>query len=185
MMRPAEERDAPALARIYNQAMKPGIYAVPVNKPVTAEDRVAWLKRFQAPFGAWVYETPSGDVQGWCSLIPFAVRPSYPGIAEISAYVDETHRASGIGGLLLACLVSEARKRGLRSLVSLAFEKNVVSISGCLQAGFRPMALLPGVATFGDHFENVAWIQKDLLEEDPPALRHLLEKVPSSRGGAR
>jgi phosphinothricin acetyltransferase len=181
MIRQAEERDADALARIYNQAMKPGIYATAFVRPVDRADRVAWLARHKDPFGAWVYRSKSGEVLGWCSLGPFAPRPSYPRIAEVSAYVEEEHRSGAIGGRLLACLVVMARRRGFRSLVSLAFEKNVTSISGCLLAGFRPMALLQGVATFESGtartYENVAWIQKDLSAEDPPMLARLIDTL--------
>jgi L-amino acid N-acyltransferase len=181
MIRPAEERDADALARIYNQAMKPGIYATAFVRPVDRADRLAWLARHRPPFGAWVYQSKAGEVLGWCSLGPFAPRPSYPRIAEISAYVEESHRAGALGGRLLACLVVEGRRRGFRTLVSLAFEKNVTSISGCLLGGFRPMALLQGVATFqadgGRAYEDVAWIQKDLSEEDPPMLTWLIQTL--------
>lgn len=177
MIRPATEQDADALALIYNQGMKPGIYATAFVKPVSRQDRVEWLRRMSDPFGAWVYTSSSGDVLGWCSLGPFAPRPTYPGIAEISAYVEETHRSRNIGGQLLACLVIEARRRGLRSLVSIAFEKNVISISGCLQAGFKPMGTIYGVATFGKVYENVSWIQKVLSEPDPPVLRRIIDAL--------
>jgi len=183
MIRPAREEDAGALARIYNQAMRPGIYATAFVRPVTSEDRVEWLRRLREPFGAWVYASGSGEVLGWCSLGSFAPRPSYPRIAEVSAYVEEGHRSGSIGGRLLACLVVEARRRGFRSLVSIAFEKNVISLSGCLEAGFRPMATLYGVATFGEVYENVSWIQKDLSAPDPPVLRRLIESL--SKEGRR
>jgi phosphinothricin acetyltransferase len=174
MIRQATEQDANALARIYNQAMQPGLYATAFVKPVTRQDRIQWLGRMRYPFGAWVYTSRAGDVLAWCSLGPFAPRPYYPGIAEVSAYVEETRRSGIIGGKLLACLVTEGRRRGLRSLVSIAFEKNVMSISGCLEAGFRPMATLYAVATFGNVYENVSWIQKDLSCPDPPVLRRLI-----------
>jgi L-amino acid N-acyltransferase YncA len=84
-------------------------------------------------------------------------------------------RGGVIGGKLLARLVTEARRLGYRSLVSLAYEKNIISISGCLLVGFRPMATLYEVATTRTGFENVSWIQKDLAAEDPPILRRLIE----------
>ena len=175
MIRKAEERDADDLARIYNHAMKPGIYATADVTPVTRENRIDWLHRRQEPFGAWVSQTAAGDVVGWCSLSPFAVRPNYPGIAEISAYVDEAHRSRQVGRELLIHLISAARQAGFRSLVSLVYEKNVVSIAGCLLFGFRPMVTLRKVATLGGARENVLWIQKDLLAADPPIYHRLKE----------
>jgi phosphinothricin acetyltransferase len=157
--------------------MTPGIYATAIVSPVSREDRLEWLRRVRYPYGAWVYVGHTGDVQGWCSLGPFGPRPQYSSVAEIQAYVGERHRSGGIGGQLLACLVVEARQRGFRSLVSIAYEKNVVSISGCLQAGFRPMATLYQVATFCGGYENVSWIQKDLAAPDPPVLRRIVESL--------
>jgi L-amino acid N-acyltransferase YncA len=178
MIRPAMEEDAGALARIYNQAMKPGIYATAFVTPVTAEDRVEWLRRLREPFGAWVYVSQSGEVLGWCSLNSFGPRPACTRVAEVSAYVEESRRSGSIGGRLLACMVVEARRRGFSSLVSIAFEKNVISISGCLEAGFLPMVTLYEMADFRDGYENVSWIQKDLSAPDPPVLRRLIETLP-------
>jgi L-amino acid N-acyltransferase YncA len=182
MIRPAAEHDAPALARIYNQAMKPGIYATAFVNPVDSEDRVNWFRRLRQPFGAWVYESSGGDVIGWCSLGAFGPRPAYRNIAEVSAYVDENYRGGSVGGKLLACLVTQARSRGFRSLVSIAFEKNVVSISGCLEAGFLPMAALDRVATCASGYESVLWIQKDLSADDPPLLRRMITCLSIEQG---
>lgn len=183
MIRKAEERDAEDLARIYNHAMRPGIYATADVKPVTRENRIDWLRRRQEPYGAWVSETTAGDVVGWCSLSPFAVRPSYPKIAEISAYVDEAHRSRHVGRELLIHLVGAARQTGFRTLVSLVYEKNVVSIAGCLLYGFRPVATLHHAAILGDVRENVLWIAKNLLIDDPPIYGRL--KQPSHSDVAR
>lgn len=185
MIRPAVEDDAGALARIYNQAMKPGIFATAFVIPVTPEDRVEWLRRLREPFGAWVFVSKSGEVLGWCSLNPFGPRPSYSRVAEVSAYVEEGHRSGSIGGRLLACMVVEARRRGFNSLVSIAFEKNVISISGCLEAGFLPMGTLYEMADFREGYENVSWIQKVLSAPDPPVLRRLIETLAMERNNDR
>lgn len=177
MIRPATEEDAAALARIYNQAMRPGIYATAMVTPLTAEERLDWLRRQREPFGVWVYVSKSGEVVGWCSLNPFGPRPAYVRVAEVSAYVEESRRSGSIGGRLLACMVVEARRRGFTSLASIAFEKNVISIAGCLEAGFLPMVTLYEIADFRDGYENVSWIQKVLSAPDPPVLRRLIESL--------
>lgn len=101
------------------------------------------------------------------------MRPSYPGIAELSAYVDETHRSGRVDGELLVHLVNEAGRCSFRSAVSLVFEKNITSIAGCMLYGFRPMATLRGLAQFGGVSENVVWFQKNLLADDPQAYRKI------------
>jgi L-amino acid N-acyltransferase YncA len=166
-IRPAEPRDAADLARIYNQAMKPGVHATCDVTPVTRENRIEWLTHHGDRYPVWVYEHKNGGVVGWSSLSPFSVRSDYSSIAEISVYVDESRRSLHIGGKLLIHLVSEARALGFRSLVSLAFEKNVISNAGCVVYGFKPAAVLYEVAELGGTWENVLWLQKDLLEDDP------------------
>lgn len=167
MIRRAEERDADDLARIYNQAMKPNIYATCDAAPESRESRIKWLAHHRDPYLAWVYESEVGDVVGWCSLSPFSVRGSYPGIAETSTYVDEAYRFRRIGGELLRHLINEGRKLGFRSIVSLVFEKNIASISTRLRHGFRPNAVLYEVAYLQEAWENVVWLQKDLIANDP------------------
>jgi phosphinothricin acetyltransferase len=166
-IRPAELRDAADLARIYNQAMKPGVHATCDVVPVSPENRIDWLTHHGNRYPVWVYEHKSGRVVGWSSLSPFSVRSGYSSMAEISVYVDETHRSLQIGGRLLSHLVSAARRLGFRSLVSLAFEKNVTSNAGCVIYGFKPAAVLYEVAKLGGTWENVLWLQKDLSADDP------------------
>lgn len=163
MIRKAEERDADDLARIYNQAVKPGSFATSDLEPVSRANRLQWLSRHQPPFGAWVYESADNRVVGWCSLNQFSVRPYYPAIAEISVYVDENYRFRILGPRLLQHLIDEARKARFRSLVTVTFEKNVSSIAGCVALGdFKPMAMLYEVALMGSGWENVVWLQRDL-----------------------
>ena len=166
MIRYAEQRDAPDLARIYNDAMKPDIYATCDVTPVGPENRLAWLAHHHHPYPAWVYETESGQVIGWCSLSPFSVRPGFPGVAETSVYVDEASRYRRIGTELLRHLIAEGRTLGFRSLVSLVFEKNIASVSTRLRYGFRPHVVMYEVAQMREAWENVLWLQKDLVVED-------------------
>jgi phosphinothricin acetyltransferase len=167
MIRRAEERDADDLARIYNQAMKPGIYATCDVEPVSRENRLDWLSHHVDPYPAWVYESETGQVFGWCSLSPFSVRSDLPGIGETSTYVDETCRFRGVGREMLAHLIAEGRRLGHHALVSLVFEKNIASISTRLRYGFVPTAVLYQVALMRGGWENVVWLQKDLSVEDP------------------
>jgi hypothetical protein len=82
-----------------------------------------------------------------------------------------------VGRELLTHLVDAACRAGFRTLVSLVYEKNVVSIAGCLLYGFRPMATLHKVAILGSVRENVIWIQRKPLVDDPLAYRRLMERL--------
>lgn len=184
MLRNAEHRDADALARIYNQAMKPGANVTPRLVEVSREDRIAWLDSLKPPCGAWVYEREPGQIVGWCALVPFAVRPRLPRIAELSVYVDERFRSGMVGAKLLAYVVNEARRLGFRSLISIASDKNVQSLSGCMAYGFRQMATLYEVGRVGGQLANATWLQKNLLEDDPPQYRKLRDSLLRSSGAS-
>jgi L-amino acid N-acyltransferase YncA len=157
--------------------MRPGANVTPRLTHVSREDRLAWLQALEPPCGAWVYERTPGEVVGWCALVPFAVRPRFPCIAELSVYVDERFRRGMVGSRLLAYVVDEARRRGFRSLVSIASDKNTESLSGCLAYGFRSTATLREVGFVAGHLANAAWLQKDLTEDDPPQYRKLRDSI--------
>jgi phosphinothricin acetyltransferase len=174
--RKAEARDAEAIARIYNEAMPAGVYVTPEVAQVDAENRRRWMAEVSEPFGAWVIESTPGEVVGWTSLRPFAVRPTYTRIAEISAYVTLSKRGL-IGARLLACAVHVARRRGFRSIVSITSDKNLRSVSGCVAYGFKPTAVLYEVGRLGGNLENALWLQKNLLVDDPAPYRKVRDSI--------
>jgi L-amino acid N-acyltransferase YncA len=162
VIRRARESDAGAIATIYNQAMDVGIFATCDVVHVTPESRIAWLAGHADPYPAFVLESDGGQVLGWSSLSRFSVREGYPSIAEVSVYVRETHRSGTVGAALFVKLLTEAKRLGFRSLVSLTFERNRPSLRGLEAAGFRRVGVLSEVAWLRDRWESVVWLQKDL-----------------------
>jgi L-amino acid N-acyltransferase YncA len=163
MFRRAGPSDADAIANIYNQAMKAGVFATPQITPVTREDRLAWLSEHHDPFPAFVYESGDGKVIAWCSLSRFSARPEYTGIAEISRYVDERFREHGLGKLMLAHLIDAAKTLALRALVSRAIDRNVGSIKSSTHFGFRQVALLHECSRVRGEWFNEVWLWKTLV----------------------
>ncbi len=162
MIRRAQKADAHAIAAIYNQSMQVGIFATCDVVHVTAESRIAWLDKHVDPYPAFVFEDSDGRVLGWSALNRFSIRPTYPSIAEVSVYVDETHRGRTVGAALFVELLAAAKRLGFRSLVSLTFEKNRPSLRGLEAAGFRRVGVLAEVAWLRDRWESVVWLQKEL-----------------------
>ncbi|MGY8669194.1 N-acetyltransferase family protein [Bradyrhizobium sp. UFLA05-109] len=158
MFRRATYADAHDMVKIYNQALKPGIFAVSQVISDTYEERVAWLSEHQDPYPSFVYEIENGAVIGWCSLSRFSVRPEYTDVAETSRYIDENHRGKGLGRLMLAHLIETATDLGLRLLVSRAYERNIRTIKSADPFGFRRVAVLHEVARIHDEWHNdVFW----------------------------
>lgn len=162
MIRRATRADASEMSRIYNQATRPGVFAINIASPDTYEDRLAWLGEHQDPYPAFVYTTKTGRVIGWCSLSRFAVRPEYTEVAETSRYIDEDHRGKGIGQLMFAHLIETATRLGFRLLVSRAYEKNARTIRTTIPFGFKPVAVLHEMTRMHDEWQNEVFLWKKL-----------------------
>lgn len=76
-------------------------------------------------------------VLGWAALSPVSDRCVYGGVAEVSVYVDPGAAGRGIGGRLLAALVTESEHAGIWTLQAGIFPENVASIRLHERQGFR------------------------------------------------
>lgn len=162
MFRRATYADAKDMAKIYNQVMKPGIFATSQVVPDTYNERIAWLMEHQDPYPAFVYESENETVIGWCALSRFSLRPEYTDVAETSRFIDESHRANGLGRLMLAHLIETATNLGLRLLVSRAYERNIRTIKSADPFGFQRVAVLHEIARMHGEWHNDALYWKKL-----------------------
>ncbi|MEI9401963.1 N-acetyltransferase family protein [Mesorhizobium argentiipisi] len=160
MFRRATYTDANGMAKIYNQAMKPGIFAISQIAPDTHNERVAWLKEHQDSYPAFVYEIDRTMI-GWCSLSRFSVRAEYMDIAETSRYIDESHRGKGIGKLMHAKLIEVATILGFRILVSRVGERNAMSLRSS-EHFFRRVVVLHEAVRIHNEWHNDVWLWKKL-----------------------
>src|SRR5436190_13214890 len=76
-------------------------------------------------------------VAGWAALSPVSQRCVYGGVAEVSVYVSQTHRHSGLGRQLLSALISESEQNGIWTLQAGMFPENVGSLTLHRRSGFR------------------------------------------------
>ncbi|UFW51335.1 MULTISPECIES: GNAT family N-acetyltransferase [Bradyrhizobium] len=160
MFRRATQVDAAAMAKIYNQAMKPGVFAISQRTPDTCNERVAWLSAHQDPYPAFVYEDKNGKVIGWCSLSRLSIRPEYADVAETSRYIDENYRGKGIGRRMAAHLIETATNLGFRLLVSNAFERNLPSINSVF--GYQRVVVLHEGALVHGEWQDFVFFWKKL-----------------------
>ena len=76
-------------------------------------------------------------VVGWAALSPVSRRHAYAGVAEVSVYVAQDLRGTGVGRQLLEALIAQSEQHGIWSLQAVMFPENAGSValhSGC---GFR------------------------------------------------
>ena len=141
----AETLDAPFLAEVYNAAMVGGRVTAE-TRPVTAENRVAWLQahpRESRPCWLALWE---GEPAGMLYLSDFHPRPAYSITAEISLYLQPSSQQKGLGKKMLAFAQDQALNLGVETLVGLIYDINEPSLRLFAQAGFERVGYLPRVA---------------------------------------
>ena len=101
-----------------------------------------------------------GDrVAGWAALSPVSQRCVYGGVAEVSVYVSQTQRRSGIGRQLLAALISESERNGIWTLQAGMFPENAGSLALHQTSGFREVGRRERIGRL-----NGVWRDTILLE---------------------
>jgi phosphinothricin acetyltransferase len=137
--RPAEARDAAAIAAIYNQGIEDRV-ATFETEPRTPEGVKGLLSARAGRYPAVVVE--EGDrVHGFAWTSEYRPRQAYAGVAEVSIYVAREARGRGVGRLALRALIAEAESRGFWKLVSRIFPGNVASRRMCAALGFREVGV--------------------------------------------
>lgn len=155
--RPAELRDATAIAEIYNQGIEDRL-ATFETEPRTPHAIGALLADRANTYPAVVVERDE-RVVGFAWMMEYRRRPCYAGIAEFSVYVLRESRGGGVGRLALTALIDAAEGRGFWKLVSRIFPQNVASRGLCAALGFRE------VGTYQRHARlDGAWMDCVIVE---------------------
>ena len=137
--RPAEARDAAAIARIYNHGIEDRI-ATFETEPRAPEQIEALLSERAGTYPTVVVER-AGEVIAWAGVSSYRSRPCYDGVAEFSVYVDRSLRRTGAGRAAIEALVSACEAQGFWKLVSRVFADNAASRAFHQRLGFREVGI--------------------------------------------
>ena len=74
---------------------------------------------------------------GWAALSPVSARQVYAGVAEVSVYVAQGQRGSGLGRQLLEALIAKSEANGIWTLQAVMFPENAGSVALHRKCGFR------------------------------------------------
>ena len=147
--------DLPRIVEIYN-ATVPSRQVTADLEPVTVESRIQWFHEHPPESRPlWVLEA-NAQVVAWLSFSSFYGRPAYCHTAELSLYVEESVRRSGLGTYLLKEAIAHAPRLHLNRLLAFVFGHNTPSLALFEKQGFECWGGLPGVAVLDG-------AQKDLL----------------------
>ena len=149
-MRPSDWEQVRA---VYLEGIANGIATFETHAPLWE----AWNSS-HLPFARLVARL--GDlVAGWAALSPVSQRCVYGGVAEVSVYVSQTQRRSGIGRQLLSALISESERNGIWTLQAGMFPENVGSLALHRRSGFREVGRRERIGKL-----NGVWRDTILLE---------------------
>jgi L-amino acid N-acyltransferase YncA len=147
--------DLPRIVEIYNATI-PSRQVTADLEPISVESRVQWFYEHQPESRPlWVFEINS-QVLAWLSFSSFYGRPAYCHTAELSLYVDESVRRTGLGTYLLKEAIAHAPQLNLKRLLAFIFGHNTPSLALFEKQGFECWGGLPGVAVLDG-------AEKDLL----------------------
>jgi L-amino acid N-acyltransferase YncA len=157
-IRDAQESDLPAILDIYNEVIL-NTTAVYSEQPHTLQMRKDWyLDRVNNNFPVFV-AIIDDNIAGFCSFGHFRAWPCYRYTAELSIYVETSHRGKGVSKLMLQSLIERAQQMNIHALLAGISADNEISISLHRSFGFAEVA----------HFKEVGykfgrWLDLKFLE---------------------
>jgi L-amino acid N-acyltransferase YncA len=100
------------------------------------------------------------EVVGWAALSPVSTRSAYAGVAEVSVYVSESSRGSGVGKLLLSYLVSTSEAAGIWTLQAMIFVENEASIALHSSSGFRSVGIRERIGSLNGQWRDTLLMER-------------------------
>jgi phosphinothricin acetyltransferase len=100
-----------------------------------------------------------GNYLGWGSLAPVSIRQVYNGVAEVSVYVEQSHRGQGHGVKILQELIKISETAGVWTLTASIMRENLQSIRMHENCGFRILGFRERIAAI-----NGIWRDNIILE---------------------
>ena len=158
MIRNATPADAPAIAAIYNDAVR-NTTAIWNEVEIDAANRVAWMQARQAAGLPVLVLEEEGEAVGYASYGPFRAFDGYRGTVEHSVYVRSDLRGGGRGRGLMEALITHARAAGYHVRVGAIEAGNAGSIALHRKLGFTHVGTMPQV---GQKFGR--WLDLALLQ---------------------
>lgn len=164
-IRVARAADAEQVADIYNQGIADRSATFETD-PRAPADLVRRIEEDPQRFPVLVAEE-AGSILGWASIGPYRDRRCYAGVGEFSVYIHRSARGRGVGRVLLAQLIVEARSRGCWKLLSRVFPSNTASLALCRALGFREVGTYEKHSRLDGRWLDVVIVERLIPENQP------------------
>ena len=153
----ATRQDLEAITEIYNQAILNTV-ATFDTEIKTAEGQQDWFEQHGDRHPILIAEQ-DGVLVGWASLSEWSDRCAYSDTAEVSLFVEESHRGKGIGRKLSEAIIKAGRDAGLHTIIARITEGNATSIHIAESQGFKHIGIMREVGRKFDKLLDVYLMQ--------------------------
>ncbi|ABD69134.1 GCN5-related N-acetyltransferase [Rhodoferax ferrireducens T118] len=162
LIRPSQTEDIPAIAAIYARHVLHGTGTFEIDPP--SPDDMAQRRVDVLAKGLPYLVAAKGDqVMGFAYCNWFKPRPAYRFSAEDSIYLADEAIGQGLGRALLAELMAQAEKAGVRKLIAVIGDSaNHGSIGVHRSAGFSMVGVLKSCGWKFDQWLDVVMMDKAL-----------------------
>jgi L-amino acid N-acyltransferase YncA len=153
-VRPATVDDAPAVRAIY----APVVEATAISFEDAAPTVEEMGQRIGAALAFLVAER-NGAVLGYAYAGPHRARAAYRSSADVTVYIDESARRSGVGKTLYRQLLLELKRQGFHAAFAGIALPNPGSVALHESVGFTPVGVYREVGFKFGQFHDVGWWQ--------------------------
>lgn len=162
IVRAATADDAEALAAIYGDAVLHGLGTFE-EIPPPAEEMARRLAAVRDKGMPYVVAELDGQVIGYAYASPFRPRTGYRYTAETSIYVAPSAKGRGLGSTLLAPVIAECERLGLRQLMAVVGgSENLASIALHRAFGFEVRGVMTNVGFKFGRWVDIVMMQRSL-----------------------
>jgi len=165
-VRSASEADVPAIQSIYAHHVLHGTGTFEEEPPPVEE----MLERYREVVDhgwSWLVAVDATGVLGYAYYAQFRDRSAYRYCAEDSVYVREDVRGQGVGKALVAQLIEDATRQGMRQMIAVIGDsENVGSIGVHATLGFHVIGTMRSVGVKFGRWLDVVSMQRALGRGD-------------------
>ena len=164
IIRPSTDADLLAITAIYSHHVCTGTGTFEVDPPSADEMRGRRADVLSKGL-PWLVAVQYDQVVGYAYCNWFKPRPAYRFSAEDSIYLSPESAGKGIGRTLLAELMAQAQRAGVRKLIAVIGDSaNSGSIAVHRSAGFQSVGVLKSCGWKFDKWLDVVMMDKALGE---------------------
>jgi len=157
-LEPMSPQDREPIIDIFNHYIENGFAAYLENKlPYEAFDM--FLKMTEG-YPTTVAKNDKGETVGFGMLRAYNPMPAFSKTVEISYFIKPDCKGKGLGTSMLDYLVSEARKKGVTSILASISSRNEESLVFHRKKGFEEVGRFRNIGVKKGESFDVVWMQR-------------------------